>query len=335
MSASTSQASRRSETSIIAIVGPTASGKTGLAVELAERIGGEIINVDSMQVYRDLDVGTDKPTAAQRTRVPFHCVDIVEPGMQLDAARFAALADDAIGRITARGHAPIAAGGTGLYHRALRFGLVEGPGRDDAIRTQLRAERDAAGGSAAMHERLAQIDPRAAARTHPNDWVRIERALEVHRLTGQTLSSLHDEHDSAAPRYRTLALGCHRPRGRLYERINSRLDEMWRTGLVAETRDLLERELPLDELPLKALGYSHAARMLTGQLDEEEALRLAKRDTRRFAKRQLTWFRRDEETVWLALDLDRSALEELAARVRDFLAGAPFVSDDLPVVDAV
>lgn len=325
---------------LVAIVGPTASGKTGLALALAERLPAEIINVDSMQVFRSLDVGSDKPTQAMRARVPFHLVDVVDPGEPMDAATFASRADEAIAGILGRGRVPLAAGGTGLYHRALRQGLVEGPGRDDALREALRKERDAHGVEA-MHARLAEVDPATAAKLHPRDWVRIERALEIHTLTGKPLGALHAAHGgrTAPQRYRSVVIGCARPRAELHARIEQRLGEMWRGGLIEETQALLEAGFTLETLPLKALGYAHAARMLSGELSSEQALELAVRDTRRFARRQLTWFRAEPQTVWLALDaLDDNAQARLASAIVDFAcdpAATQLSTSGLPLADSV
>jgi len=321
-------------TPLLAVVGPTASGKTSLGVELGAAVGGELINIDSMQVFRGLDVGTDKPTPAQRSRVPFHLVDVLEPGELFDAATCARLGGAAAEAIWARGRIPIAAGGTGLYHRALRHGLIDAPPRDDAFRAGLRARREAEG-IEALYAELDRLDPDAAAAIKPTDWVRIERALEVQHLTGATISSAHAQHGFGPERFRCWTIGCFRPREELYAGIESRLEQMWTSGLLDETRALLDRGFSLDVLPLKALGYRHAALFLRGELGRDEALALAKRDTKRFAKRQLTWFRADRSVCWLRVPLEQAALQRLAAAVRDFTAGAEPRTLELPTVDAV
>ena len=306
---------------LISIVGPTASGKTGLALALAARLGAEIINVDSMQVYRQLQVGTDKPSPAQRAQVPFHMVDLIDIDEGLDAARFGELARGQIQRLHSGGKLAIAAGGTGLYHRALRFGLVAVAKRDEGFRAELRARREAEG-TQALYDELKARDPEAAAKIHPNDWVRIERGLEV-LASGQKMSEAQAEHGFAASPYRSLVLGTHWPRVLLYDRINRRLEEMWSGGLREETQLLIEAGCDPEHLPLKALGYRQMAAVLTEGLDAAEGLRLAQRDTRRYAKRQLTWFRREADVQWLAMPkLDEAALDQLAARCRAFAQGS-------------
>lgn len=315
---------------LIAIVGPTASGKTRLAVELAERIGGSILNVDSMQVYRGLDVGTAKPTEDERARVPFYGVDIVDPTEVFDAAAFAEYARDAVATIRAAGRIPIACGGTGLYHRAFRFGLDPVPERDDAVRAHLKARREAEG-QAALHAELARRDPEVAAKIHPNDWVRIERALEVLELTGESIAAQHRGYGESL--YETLVLGCFRPREALYARINGRLDAMWQGGLMDEARSV--QALSDGSPVVRALGYRQALSCLSGEMNEALALRKAKTATRRFAKRQLTWFRADPATVWLEMPLDNGAMEQLAQAALAFDRGEAFSDRGLPRVDSV
>jgi tRNA dimethylallyltransferase len=205
---------------IVVLAGPTGSGKTSLAVELARRVGGEIVNADSQQLYRHLDVGTAKPTAAERASVPHHLLDLVEPGEGMDAARFVALADQAIVAIAARGRLPLVVGGTGLYLRALLHGVVEAPGRDPALRSRLTAEAEALG-RPALHARLALVDPEAAARIRPNDLVRVVRALEI-AAGGQTQTALHAAHAFRPQRHRALFLALDPPRQALRARLEPR-----------------------------------------------------------------------------------------------------------------
>lgn len=303
---------------IIQIVGPTASGKTNFSVRLAEALGGEMINVDSMQVYRPLAVGTDKPTAAQCARVPIHGIDLIDFGPPMDASEFAEYARQKIREIASRGRCCIVSGGTGLYHRALVHGLIEAPARNDAVRAELRAERDRVG-IPAMYARLCDVDPVAAGRIYAQDWVRIERALEVYMTTGKRLSESQDAHGFKTSFVSRLAFGCTAERAVLYAKIERRLDEMWHSGLIEETQAMLDAGLDADQLPLKALGYRQAAMYLRGECSDAEALELAKRETRRFAKRQLTWFRADSEIEWLKMPLSDEAFGEICARCSAFL----------------
>lgn len=303
---------------IIQVVGPTASGKTGFSVRLAEALGGELINVDSMQVYRPLAVGTDKPTAAQCARVPIHGIDLIDFGPPMDASEFAEYARARIREIHARARCCIVSGGTGLYHRAIVHGLIEAPARNDEVRAQLRAERDALG-IEVMYARLREVDPVAAERIYPQDWVRIERSLEVYMTTGKRLSESQDAHGFKTAFVDRLAFGCTAERPELYAKIERRLDEMWRSGLIEETQAMLDAGLDASQLPLKALGYRQAAMYLCGECSEAEALELAKRETRRFAKRQLTWFRADPEIEWLNMPLTEEGFEDVCARCRAFL----------------
>ncbi|MCL2326705.1 MAG: tRNA (adenosine(37)-N6)-dimethylallyltransferase MiaA [Proteobacteria bacterium] len=303
---------------IIQVVGSTASGKTDFSVTLAEDLGAELLNVDSMQVYRDLAIGTDKPGREACTRVHIHGIDLIDLGPPLDASAFAEYADGVIAEAASRGKACILSGGTGLYHRAILHGLIDAPTRDDAIRARLRQTRDQLG-IAAMHDRLTEIDPEAAQKIYPTDWVRIERALEVYEITGTKLSLAHAQHGFRTQKYDRLALGCWRPRKVLYEKIERRLDEMWTTGILEETKRMLDCGLPTDTLPLKALGYRQAAMALLGECSSSEALALAKQETRRFAKRQLTWFRADKTIHWLPLPLDAPPYTQLLKACRLFL----------------
>ncbi len=317
---------------IIQIVGPTACGKTNFSVELGVALGAEMINVDSMQVYRDLAIGTDKPSPEQQARLPIHGIDLIPLGPPMDASAFAQYADDTLKAIAARGHHALISGGTGLYHRTILHGILEAPSRDDAIRARLRAERDELG-QPAMFERLRQIDPQAADKIMPTDWVRIERALEVYIMTGKKLSEQQAEHGFKENRYERLCFGCWRPRESLYEKIEKRLDEMWATGIVEETRMLLEHGLNANELPVKALGYKQAAAALRGECSFEQALDDAKRETRRFAKRQLTWFRADKDVHWIRMPLNDVEFRAVVEACQRFLAGDDVLFDNIPIVD--
>jgi tRNA dimethylallyltransferase len=291
--------------SILCIAGPTASGKTSLAIELARRLGGEVVSADSQQVYRGLDAGTAKPTAVERAAVPHHLLDVAEPGEGMDAARWAALADAAIGGIEARGRLPIVAGGTGLYLRALLHGVAEAPGRDPALRARLEEEA-ARDGRPALHRRLAAVDPTAAARIGPNDLVRVVRALEI-AAGGRTQSQVFAAHGFAPARYRFRLLALDLPRAELHARIDARVPRLFARGLLEETAALLARcggRLP-DKLPI---GYAEAAEVLAGRLRLEAAVRRVQVAHRRYARRQVIWLRREQGVEWLSPPVDPGAI---------------------------
>ncbi|GEJ57190.1 tRNA dimethylallyltransferase [Anaeromyxobacter diazotrophicus] len=291
--------------SVLCIAGPTASGKTALAVALARRLGGEIVSADSQQVYRGLDAGTAKPTPEERAAVPHHLLDVAEPGEGMDAARWAALADEAIAGIAARGRLPIVAGGTGLYLRALLRGVAEAPGRDPALRARLEEEA-AREGRPALHRRLAEVDPAAAARIGPNDLVRVVRALEI-AAGGRTQTEVFAGHAFAAARYRYRLLALDPPRAELHARIDARVPLLFSRGLLAETAALLARHG--GRLPAKLpLGYAEAAEVLAGRLEPGEATRRVQVAHRRYARRQVVWLRGEREVEWLAPPVDPDAL---------------------------
>ncbi|HSP95862.1 MAG TPA: tRNA (adenosine(37)-N6)-dimethylallyltransferase MiaA [Candidatus Dormibacteraeota bacterium] len=291
---------------IIALVGPTGSGKTSLSLELAERWRAEIVNCDSRQVFRGLDIGTAKPTAAERAQAPHHLFDVVEPDEPFDAARYAALARVAIAAIRARGRRVVVVGGTGLYLKALRFGLFAGPPADAALRAQLLAEEAAAPG--ALHARLARVDAASAARLHARDRVRLVRALEVFELTGRRLSDWHAAHAAAGGELAMRVVGLHVPRSALYARLDARCEAMLAAGLLDEIRALWARghgpELPA----LRSIGYRQMGAHLRGEVELATALAAMQRATRQFAKRQVTWFRADPTVQWVAADAGARAL---------------------------
>jgi tRNA dimethylallyltransferase len=283
---------------LLILLGPTASGKSGLAVHLAESVGAEILNADSMQVYRSMDIGTAKPTEEQRRRVPHHLLDLVDPDQPFSVADFRTAAEKAIADISGRGKRVIACGGTGLYIRALTKGLVAAPGGDEDIRNELRelAERE---GHGALHALLEKADPTTAARLHPHDQFRIIRALEIWRITGRPVSELRDEHRFSDSPYSCLKIGLAIDRAVLYEVIDARVDSMMNAGFLNEVRTLLESGYPASLKPLRSLGYRHIIGYLNGEYSLEDAILLMKRDTRRYAKRQLTWFNQDREIKWI------------------------------------
>jgi tRNA dimethylallyltransferase len=294
---------------VVVIAGPTASGKTALAVALARRLGGEVVSADSQQVYRGLDVGTAKPTAAERASVPHHLLDVADPGEVWDAARFVRLADEAIAGILSRGAVPLIVGGTGLYIRALLHGIVEAPGRDAALRAELEAEAERLG-RPALHARLGAIDPEAAARIRPNDLVRVVRALEI-AASGKTQSELFRTHAFAPARYRATFLALDPVRELLHRRIDERVEAMFRDGILEEARRLLERfggELP-GRLPI---GYPAAVEVVRGSSTVEDAIVRVQGETRRYARRQVIWLRAEPGVEWVAPPWD---VEALARRV--------------------
>jgi len=289
-------------TRVVCIVGPTASGKTALALELADRLGGEIVSADSRQIYRGLDVGTAKPTPAERVRIPHHCLDLVDPGESFDVARFRTAAAGAIAAIAARGHVPLVVGGTGLYVRALLRGLCPAPPRAPALRAELEAAV-AAEGSAALHRRLAALDPAAAARVAPRDTVRIVRALEVALATGVPLSRWQAEHRFAERPYDALVIGLARPTAELDARIAARANAMVAAGFLDEVSALVARGVVVD-----AVGYREMLACVDGRTDVATAVAATVRATRRFAKRQRTWFRREPDVVWHHPEADVDAI---------------------------
>lgn len=274
---------------IVVIGGVTASGKTAAALELARRLGGELIGADSVQVFRGLDIGSAKPTREELGEVPHHLIDILDPSEELDAARYARLADAAIAEVAARGRAPIVVGGTGLWIRALLRGLVELPAVDEPLRAALEAEADRLG-APALHARLREVDPLAGARIHPNDRLRIVRALEVFQQTGRALGALHAEHALGAPRYEAWSVALDRPRPELHEAIHARVGAMFEAGLVAEVERLLSRFGP-GARPLESVGYRQVKEHLLEGVPLVETGRRIEKATWTYTRRQRTWFR--------------------------------------------
>lgn len=283
---------------LLVIAGPTASGKSELALRLAERLDGEIVNADSMQVYRGMDIGTAKPSCQERKRVPHHLLNVADPDRLFSAADFAEAADAAIADIVSRGKRVIVTGGTGLYIRALLKGLVDSPSGAGDIRAALHEEA-ARRGNEAMLEELRRVDPASADRMHPNNLVRIVRALEVYRMTGIPLSRYQSEHDFGQLRYQALQIAIKVDRGELYRRIEQRVDQMMDQGLVDEVRGLLAAGWSRELKSMRSIGYKESAAFLAGELSRDEAVALIKRDTRRYAKRQMTWFKAEQDILWL------------------------------------
>jgi tRNA dimethylallyltransferase len=287
---------------LLVIAGPTASGKTSVAIELARALDAEIIGADSMQVYRYLDIGTDKPTADVLGDVVHHMIDLVDPDEDYDAARFVADADAVIADVGRRGRRAIVAGGTGLYLRALLHGLQGAPGPDPEVRAEIgrRAEEE---GWPALHRELARVDPETADRLHENDGVRILRALEVYRQTGEPISSWQRRHRFAEDRYRARVIAIERTREELHRRIDRRIDLMMEQGFLDEVRDLIARGYGPELKPMQGLGYRRLCQHVAGELTLAEATEKIRSDTKRLARRQRTWFRDDPEPVRVEPDV--------------------------------
>jgi tRNA dimethylallyltransferase len=311
---------RDSRAPVVVVTGPTAAGKTRLAIEIAERFGGEIVNADSMQVYRYMDIGTAKPTRAERARVPHHLIDIVTPDQPYNAARYLADARAAAAQIHGRGELVVLCGGTGLYIRVFLEGVLGGAAPDPELREKLAAEHaraEAAGDPGRLHRQLADVDPDAASHIHPNDLRRVIRALEISRQ-GETASRRRRAHAFADRPYRVLHLAIDPGREALSERIDRRCREMIEAGLLQEVRGLRERRYGPELPPMQSIGYRHLAPVVAGQDTLANALVSLQRDTRRFARRQRTWLRGVPEAVWL----DPAAREEILQRVAAF-TGSP------------
>ncbi|MGI9952728.1 tRNA (adenosine(37)-N6)-dimethylallyltransferase MiaA [Moorellaceae bacterium AZ2] len=308
---------------LAAIVGPTAVGKSEIALEVAARLDAEIVSVDSAQVYRGLNIGTAKLLPHQRVSktgkpIPHHLLDVVEPHESFSVADYQRLAREAIAGIHLRGHLPLLVGGTGLYFQAVVDPYFFVPGaRDDALRARLQEEAERYGNDY-LYRRLQEVDPVAAARIHPHDRRRLIRALEVYLLTGQPISATWGGRWSSSP-YRLALAGLTMERELLYERINRRVDEMIASGLVEEVRALLKKECNPQMPSLQILGYKEIAAYLQGHLTFEEAVYLLKRNTRRYAKRQWTWFRRDPRIVWWEVKPDNK--EEISNSISRWMAG--------------
>ena len=287
---------------LIVILGPTACGKTALAIRTAQAFNGEVVSGDSMQVYRRMDIGTAKVTAEEAQGIPHWLIDIREPDEGYSVADFRAEAISCIDGIINRGHQPIVCGGTGLYIDSLlnEYHFSSSGGVDKEIREKLRKELDL-NGAPALHDRLRQIDPQASERIHPNDSHRLIRALEVWYSEGKSISSSWEEPGMASP-YRPLLIGLTADREKLYRRIEKRVDDMLERGLLDEVSSLLHEGVSREAFSMQGLGYRQTAAYLQGECTFEEAVSVLKRDTRRFAKRQLTWFKRDERINWFNVD---------------------------------
>jgi tRNA dimethylallyltransferase len=299
---------------VIVICGPTGIGKTTVGIRLADKLGAEIISADSMQIYRYMDIGTAKPTAAEQSKIPHHMIDIVDPDEAFDAVRYAELAREKVMQLHQRGVLPFVVGGTGLYIKALLQGLFQADPTDPKIRERLKKEA-AENGSTVLYDRLEQIDPDTANRLHPNDTYRILRALETIESTGRSISEHHQDHGFTDEPFDALKIGLQFDRQKLYDRIDQRVDLMIAAGLVDEVKKLLGLGYSADLKSMQSIGYRHMADFLGGRLPWDECVRTLKRDTRRFAKRQFTWFGADRQIQWYEPD----QLNEIVRSVEGFL----------------
>lgn len=302
---------------IIVICGPTGVGKTSGTIKLAQKFGGRIISADSMQLYRYMDIGTAKPTPDEQAEVKHYMVDIADPDEPFDAARFTENSDLIIKKLGGQGIVPFVAGGTGLYIKALVHGLFRAAPADPRMLEKLTAEADEKG-VASLYEKLEKCDPESASKIHANDLFRIIRALEVYESTGMPISRYHADHRFNGRRYRALKICINMDRDRLYERIDRRVDMMIEQGLVEEVEGLLQRGYSPALKSMRSLGYRHICSYLKEGGSWEETVRTLKRDTRRYAKRQLTWFRADPEIIWKSPD----ELDQIEKLVEDFLSSS-------------
>ena len=294
---------------LVAIVGPTGSGKTALSLAVAERFQGEIVNCDSVAIYREFEIGTAKPSQEERSRAPHHLLDILDPEQQMTAGEYARMGRETLNEIKQRGRMPIVVGGTGFYLKALLEGLFEGPERSDELRARLR-DRESKKGAEYVHRILKRLDRASAERIHPNDVPKVIRAIEVCLQARQPMTELWQAGRDPLEGFRILRLGLNPERNALYSRINDRCERMFERGLVEETERLIKQ---YPKAPaLASLGYKQAAQFLRGEINRKLALWAAQQGHRNYAKRQLTWFRRDPEVKWLAGFGDDPAIQAQA-----------------------
>ncbi|CAI8043512.1 tRNA dimethylallyltransferase [Geodia barretti] len=301
---------------LICLLGPTAVGKTEIAIRLAQRLNAEIISVDSRQIYRQMDIGTAKPTPEEQQAARHHLIDCVDISESFSVADYQSLADTAIADIQNRGKRVLLVGGAGLYFRAIVDGLFEGPGADPALRKRLEGEV-AQFGVDALHDRLRVCDPESADRIHPNNIVRVIRALEVYELTGTPMSELQQQWHPEKQRYPFIAFGLTMPRALLYRRIEQRVDVMLANELIAEVESLLAAGYGRDTIALRSFGYKELIAYLDGDCTYLEAISQLRQNTRRFAKRQLTWFRKDTRIEWLDRESTPDIIENILGKIGD------------------
>jgi tRNA dimethylallyltransferase len=303
---------------MVLILGVTASGKGQLAFSLAQNLGAEIISVDSMKVYRRMDIGTGKPPKEAREQIPYHLIDVVEPSELFSVGTFLELANDAIEQIKGQKRPTIAVGGTALYIKALLYGLFEGPGTDEQIRARLRARAETEG--AELYRELTEIDPAAAGRISSSDTKRIIRALEVYQITGKPISSLQRQWDAHETKHNCTIIGLRRQKTEENRRINARVKRMISAGLVDEVQSLLAEDKPLSKQARCAIGYAEIIDYLSGRTSLEDAIELIKKNTRRLAKNQRTWFKTFQNVKWLDIEPEES-YEKILNRTSAILSG--------------
>ncbi len=302
------------KTRLLCLLGPTAVGKTEIAIQLAQCLDAEIISVDSRQIYRQMEIGTAKPTAEEQQSARHHLIDCVDISQPFSVADYQSLADAAIADIQNRGKQVLLVGGAGLYFRAIVDGLFEGPGADPALRKRLETESTRFGVDA-LHKRLQICDPESAERIHPNNVVRVIRALEVYELTGTPMSELQQQWHPEKQRYPFVAFGLTMPRALLYRRIEQRVDVMLANGLIVEVESLLAAGYPRASVALQSFGYRELIAYLDGDCTYTEAISQLKQNTRRFSKRQLTWFRKDTRIEWIDTETTPDVVTTLLERL--------------------
>ncbi len=298
----------------LVILGPTAVGKTEIALNLLIKIHGEIISADSRQIYKEMDIGTAKPSPVIRKEFPHHLVDIISPAQIFNAGKFKEQAEKIIKKLQKENKLPVVVGGCGLYIKALVDGLFVGPGADWDLRKKLKEEVQEKGNKS-LYEKLKKIDPETASWVHPNDQRRVIRALEVYYLSGKKISSYQKEHPS--PLSKIVIIGLRRERNSLYKLINERVDKMIKEGLIQEVETLLKKGYDENLPSMQGLGYRQIVEYLKEKYSKEEAIRLIKRDTRRFSKRQLTWFKKDKRIIWL--NMEDYSFSEAADKIIEIL----------------
>jgi tRNA dimethylallyltransferase len=295
---------------LVVVLGPTASGKTALSLALAERFHGEVMNCDSIAMYREFEIGTAKPSVSERARAPHHLIDVVDPTGYITAGEYVRLARQTLAEIKSRGNLPIVVGGTGLYLRALLDGLFPGPQRSEEMRERLR-ERVKQNGADYLHRLLRRLDPDAAAKIHANDMPKLIRAIEVCLASRKKMTEMWKQGRDPLTGFRILRLGLNPCRDALYARINRRAERMFESGLVEETRRLLAKYGDAAR-PLASLGYKQVVQLLRGEIDAKTAVQAAQQAHRNYAKRQMTWFRREPKVVWLEGFGDDPAIQQRA-----------------------
>lgn len=305
---------------LIAIAGPTGSGKSDLALGVAHRFGGEIVNCDSVQIYRYFNIGSAKAPENERQGIPHHLIDVLDPDQVFTAGDFARLARRILHEIAGRGRLPVVTGGTGFYLRALIEGLAPGPQRDEALRTRLAAREKRRAGS--LHRLLSRFDARTAARIHPNDLPKTIRALEICMLARRPAANVFAEGRDRLEGFEVLKIGLFPEREALYRRLGARLEEMFRDGIIAETKSILDRGFPADAKPFESIGYQQALQVIRGELSVSQAIYHARVETRRYAKRQMTWFRREPDLeIFKGFGDEPATRAAVMERVERFVAG--------------